>query len=50
MDEIVSEVGDIKTDISTITGQVKESKVVTDQVKQWTLMGWGLSLPYYRER
>lgn len=41
MDEIVAEVGDIKTDIATITGQVKDSKVVTDQVKQWKLMGMG---------
>jgi glucose-6-phosphate isomerase len=41
MDDIVSEVGDIKTDIATITGQVKDSKVVTDQVKQWKLMGMG---------
>lgn len=41
MDGIVAEVGDIKTDIATITGQVKDSKVVTDQVKQWKLMGMG---------
>ena len=41
MDEIVAEVGDLKTDIATITGQVKDSKVVTDQVKQWKLMGMG---------
>jgi len=41
MDEIVAEVGDIKTDIATITGQVKDSKAVTDQVKQWKLMGLG---------
>jgi putative Ca2+/H+ antiporter (TMEM165/GDT1 family) len=41
MDEIVAEVGDIKTDIATITGQVKDSKAVADQVKQWKLMGLG---------
>jgi glucose-6-phosphate isomerase len=41
MDDIIAEVSDIKTDIATITGQVKDSKVVTDQVKQWKLMGMG---------
>ncbi|WP_315975233.1 DUF1515 family protein [Phyllobacterium zundukense] len=41
MDEIVNEVGDIKTDIATITDQVKDSKKVTDQVKQWRAMGLG---------
>lgn len=41
MDDIISEVSDIKTDIATITGQVKDSKAVTDQVKQWKLMGMG---------
>ncbi|SFI48677.1 Protein of unknown function [Phyllobacterium sp. CL33Tsu] len=41
IDEIVSEVGDIKTDIATITEQVKDSKVVTDEVRKWKLMGLG---------
>ena len=41
MDEIVSEVGEIKTDIATITEQVKDSKAVTDDVKKWKLMGIG---------
>jgi hypothetical protein len=41
MDEIVNEVGDIKTDIATITNQVKDSKKVTDQVKQWRAMSLG---------
>lgn len=41
MDDIISEVGDIKTDIATITEQVKDSKAVTDDVKKWKLMGIG---------
>ncbi|WP_457299184.1 DUF1515 family protein [Phyllobacterium sp. P5_D12] len=41
MDDIVNEVGDIKTDIATITDQVKDSKKVTDQVKQWRAVGLG---------
>jgi hypothetical protein len=41
MDDLVNEVGDIKTDIATITDQVKDSKKVTDQVKQWRAMGLG---------
>jgi glucose-6-phosphate isomerase len=41
MDEIVLEVSDIKTDIATITGQVADSKVVTDEVRKWKLMGIG---------
>jgi glucose-6-phosphate isomerase len=41
MDDIVAEVSDIKTDIATITEQVKDSKAVTDDVKKWKLMGIG---------
>lgn len=41
IDEMVSEVGDIKTDIAAITEQVKDSKVVTDEVRKWKLMGLG---------
>lgn len=41
MDDIVAEVGDIKTDIATITEQVKDSKIVTDEVRKWKLMGLG---------
>ncbi|SFJ55370.1 Protein of unknown function [Phyllobacterium sp. CL33Tsu] len=41
IDEMVSEVGDIKTDIATITEQVKDSKIVTDEVRKWKLMGLG---------
>ncbi|ATU91454.1 DUF1515 family protein [Phyllobacterium zundukense] len=41
MDDIISEVGDIKTDIATITEQVKDSKTVTDDVKKWKAMGIG---------
>jgi hypothetical protein len=41
LDDVISEVSDIKVDIATITGQVSESKAVTDQVKQWKLMGLG---------
>jgi hypothetical protein len=41
MDDIVAEVGDIKTDIATITTQVTNSKKVTDEVKKWKLMGIG---------
>ena len=41
MDEIVTEVGEIKTDIATITGQVADSKIVTDEVRKWKLMGLG---------
>lgn len=42
MDEIVSEVGVIKSDIATITSQVKDSKAVTDEVKNWKMMGIGV--------
>jgi chromosome segregation ATPase len=41
MDDLVNEVGDIKTDIATITTQVTDSKKVTDEVKKWKLMGLG---------
>lgn len=41
MDEVISEVSDIKVDIAQITSQVSDSKAVTDQVKQWKLMGLG---------
>jgi Protein of unknown function (DUF1515) len=41
MDDIVAEIGDIKTDIATITTQVTNSKKVTDEVKKWKLMGIG---------
>jgi hypothetical protein len=39
--DVIWEVSDIKVDIATITGQMSESKAVTDQVKQWKLMGLG---------
>lgn len=41
MDEIVSEVADIKTDIATIRDDVVDAKAVTDDVKKWKLMGIG---------
>ncbi|WP_187277099.1 DUF1515 family protein [Phyllobacterium endophyticum] len=41
MDGIVLGASDIKTDIATITGQVADSKVVTDEVRKWKLMGIG---------
>jgi glucose-6-phosphate isomerase len=41
MDEIISEVGDIKTDIATIRDDVTDAKAVTDDVKKWKLMGIG---------
>ena len=41
MDEIVNEVGAIKTDIATITDQGQRQQEVTDQVKQWRAMGLG---------
>jgi hypothetical protein len=39
--DVIWEVSDIKVDIATITGQMSESKAVTDQGKQWKLMGLG---------
>lgn len=41
MDEIIAEVGGMKTDIATIKDDVKDSKKVTDEVKKWKLMGIG---------
>jgi chromosome segregation ATPase len=41
MDDLVNEVADIKTNIATISTQVKDSKTVTDEVKRWKLMGIG---------
>jgi glucose-6-phosphate isomerase len=41
MDEIANEVGEIKTDIAAITSQVADSKIVTDEVRKWKLMGLG---------
>lgn len=41
MDEMVMEIADIKTEIAGITDQVKDSKVVTDEVRKWKLMGIG---------
>lgn len=35
----VTEVGDIKTEIATITTQVRDNKKITEQVKQWKHMG-----------
>ncbi|WP_457302268.1 DUF1515 family protein [Phyllobacterium sp. P5_D12] len=41
MDEIISEVGEIKTDIAIIKDYVSDAKAVTDDVKRWRLMGIG---------
>ncbi|SDP07987.1 DUF1515 family protein [Phyllobacterium sp. OV277] len=41
MNEIISEVCDIKTDIATIKDDVVDAKAVTDDVKKWKLMGIG---------
>lgn len=41
MDEIIAEVGGMKTDIATIRDDVKDSKKVTDEVEKWKQMGIG---------
>lgn len=41
LDEVIDELGEVKIEMATVTGQVKDSKAVTDQVKQWKLMGLG---------
>lgn len=41
MDELIGEVGGIKTDIAAIKDDVTDAKAVTDDVKRWRLMGIG---------
>jgi hypothetical protein len=41
MDDIISDVGHIKTDIATIKDDVSDAKAVTGDVKRWRLMGIG---------
>jgi hypothetical protein len=41
MDEIISEVGEIKTDIAIIKDVIGDAKAVTDDVKKWKRMGIG---------
>lgn len=41
MDELIDEVGDIKIHMTAVSMKVDDSKAVTDQVKQWKLMGLG---------
>lgn len=41
VDDLVGEVGDIKTSVETMKEDVADSKVVTDEVKQWKQRGVG---------
>jgi hypothetical protein len=41
MDDLISEVGVIKTDVAIIKDDVGDAKAVTDDVKKWKLMGIG---------
>lgn len=41
VDDLVGEVGDIKSSVETMKEDVADSKVVTDEVKQWKQRGVG---------
>lgn len=41
MDDIVDEVGDLKSDVAVVKKDVSDMKPVTDDVKRWKLMGMG---------
>lgn len=41
VDDLVEEVGDMKSDVSVMKTTVADSKLVTDEVKQWKQRGIG---------
>ncbi|MBZ9820172.1 DUF1515 family protein [Mesorhizobium sp. CA4] len=41
LDEMVSEVGDLRAEVATMKADVKDSKTITDEVKQWKQRGIG---------
>jgi hypothetical protein len=41
MDDLVSQVGELKTDVATATEDIKEMKPITQDVQKWKLMGLG---------
>ena len=41
LDEVVKEVGDLKTDVESMRGTVAASKEITDEVKAWKQRGIG---------
>ena len=40
LDEVVKEVGDLKTDVESMRGTVAASKEITDEVKAWNTTGY----------
>jgi len=41
VDELVDEIGDLKSDMATVKRDVSDTKEVTEEVKRWKLMGMG---------
>ena len=41
MDDLVTEVGDVKIDVAQVMSDVADTKAVTEDVKRWKLMGMG---------
>ncbi|TIP46126.1 MAG: DUF1515 domain-containing protein [Mesorhizobium sp.] len=41
LDEMVGEVGDLRAEVATMKADVKDSKAITDEVKQWKQRGIG---------
>ncbi|TIW97793.1 DUF1515 family protein [Mesorhizobium sp.] len=41
LDEMVSEVGDLRAEVGAMKSDVKDSKAITDEVKQWKQRGIG---------
>ena len=41
VDDLVGEVGDLKTNVETMKADVKDSKQITDEVKEWKQRGVG---------
>ena len=41
VDELVAEVGGVKTDLVTVKRDLSDAKAVTEEVKRWKLMGLG---------
>ncbi|WP_287310719.1 DUF1515 family protein [Mesorhizobium sp.] len=41
VDDLVEQVGDLNTEVAAMKGDVKDSKAITDEVKQWKQRGIG---------
>lgn len=41
VDDLIGDVGDLKTNVETMKADVKDSKAITDEVKEWKQRGVG---------